>query len=98
MKHDCYINVEYCTSVATTKYIRKQIHKVTFSKIENTKIINDEIFDEISSLVDGRYVESTESGWRILEMPLHGRSHTMYSLPVHLQLQYNVCVAISNTS
>jgi hypothetical protein len=39
--------------------------------------------DEVSEFVEGRSVGSPEAAWRLLEYPLHGKSHVVERLPVH---------------
>ncbi|RWS19966.1 uncharacterized protein B4U80_00440, partial [Leptotrombidium deliense] len=89
MKYDCHLNVEYCRSIMGIKYIHKYIHKghdrariqinQNSEKEENTLIVN-----EIQDYLDCRYLSASESAWRIFELPLHGRSHPVERLPVHL--------------
>ncbi|RWS25337.1 uncharacterized protein B4U80_04936 [Leptotrombidium deliense] len=89
MKYDCHMNVEYCHSVMGIKYIHKYIHKghdrarikvSNYSNLEDTTVVCDEIQD----YVDSRYLSANECAWRIFELPLHGRSHAVERLPVHL--------------
>ena len=73
--YDCHINVEYCTSVLSTKYIHKYIHKghdrahLELKRNENERN-EEEVYDEIREYIDSRYVSPTEAAWRILEFPI----------------------------
>ncbi|XP_046434513.1 uncharacterized protein LOC124186674 [Neodiprion fabricii] len=88
-KYDCHMNVEYCTSIMAIKYVFKYIHKghdrarvqITDSNSESD---GQPIINEIQDYVDSRYVGPMEAAWRILELPMHGRSHAVTRLPVHL--------------
>ncbi|RWS19030.1 uncharacterized protein B4U80_11195 [Leptotrombidium deliense] len=73
MKYDCHINVEYCRSIMGIKYI-----------YNNDEAKNAKISNEIRDYIDCRYLSASESAWRIFELPLHGRSHSVGRLPVHL--------------
>lgn len=94
-KFNCHINVEVCTSVRSVKYIYKYVYKgydsatVEISANENVENARVEI-DEIQNFLNGRYVGSTESLWRIYEIPMHFQSHTIYRLDIHLPNRQNV--------
>ncbi|XP_049302040.1 uncharacterized protein LOC125775446 [Bactrocera dorsalis] len=65
-----HINVEYCNSVKSIKYICKFVNKgsdmVVFGVAENRN-------DEITQYQMGRYISSNEAVWRILSFPIHDR-------------------------
>ena len=46
--------------------------------------------DEIKMYLDARYVSAPEAFWRLSEYEMHGKSHTIYRLPVHLPELQNV--------
>ena len=79
MKYKCHINIEYCASIQSIKYIFDYIHKggdracckikKTEKKEENDKD-NTEIYDEINHYIDGRYLSPMEAAWRLQEFPL----------------------------
>ena len=46
--------------------------------------------DEVTEFLDARYVGAPEATWRLLGFKLHGRSHPVERLPVHLENQENV--------
>ncbi|XP_023232360.1 uncharacterized protein LOC111632213 [Centruroides sculpturatus] len=76
-----HINVEYCHSVQAIKYICKYINKgsdqATFS-IRNPH-------DKVENYLNGQYISTSESVWRILEFPIHNRYPTVVHLAVHLE-------------
>jgi ATP-dependent DNA helicase PIF1 len=45
----------------------------------------EEIVDEIDDFVEGRYISPVDACWRIFGFDLHGQSHTVVRLPVHLE-------------
>ncbi|XP_046605021.1 uncharacterized protein LOC124297753 [Neodiprion virginianus] len=90
--YDCHMNVEHCASIMAIKYVFKYIHKghdrarvqITDS---NSKSDGQPIINEIQDYVDSRYVGPMKAVWRILELPMHGLSHAVTRLPVHLPAQ-----------
>lgn len=76
-----HINIEYCNSVKSIKYVCKYINKgsdqATFA-LENKK-------DEVKIYESGRYISSTEAVWRILGFLIHERFPTVVHLAVHLE-------------
>ena len=88
--YKCHVNVEYCASVMSIKYIHKYLHKGyyrAFLKLKKNKQ-NDDIkktYDEISDYIDSRYVSPMEAAWRIEELPLSDRSHPIVRLAVHTE-------------
>lgn len=42
-------------------------------------------WNEVDHYLDCRYVSSTEAAWKLLEFPLTGRSHSVFTLPLHLE-------------
>ncbi|XP_057335011.1 uncharacterized protein LOC130673819 [Microplitis mediator] len=83
---NAHINVEYCNSIKSIKYICKYINKgsdqATFSiKNEN---------DEVEIFQSGRYISSAEAAWRILSFPIHERHPTVTHLAVHLENRQRV--------
>ena len=76
-----HINVEYCSSVKSIKYICKYVNKgsdqAAFA-LQNEK-------DEISIYQTGRYISSSEAVWRILSFSIHERYPAVVQLAVHLE-------------
>ncbi|GFV33810.1 ATP-dependent DNA helicase, partial [Trichonephila clavipes] len=83
---NCHINVEFCNTVKTIKYICKYINKGSDQAIFNIRQqanVNIDPRDEVQTFRAGRYV-SNEAAWRILGLPLHDRHPTVIHLAVHL--------------
>ncbi|KMQ85421.1 dna helicase, partial [Lasius niger] len=78
---NAHINVEYCNSVKSIKYICKYVNKgsdqAAFS-LENQK-------DEVKMYENGRYISSSEAVWRILAFPIHEKYSAIIHLAVHLE-------------
>uniref|UniRef100_A0AC34QDY1 Helitron helicase-like domain-containing protein n=1 Tax=Panagrolaimus sp. JU765 TaxID=591449 RepID=A0AC34QDY1_9BILA len=82
---DCHINVEVVASIKSIKYAFKYIfkgHDRAAIKIDDQNLILD--YDECNSFSDNRYIGVYEACWRLLEFPIHGRSHSILRLPIHL--------------
>jgi len=98
LKFNCHINVEICSSVKSVKYLYKYIFKGHDScniRIHQEPTAgegrpNQLIYDEIEQYVDSRYVSPPEAFWRLNQFPLHGKSHPIYRLAIHLPDQHNV--------
>ncbi|CAH0555040.1 unnamed protein product [Brassicogethes aeneus] len=82
--YKAHINVEYCNSVKSIKYICKYVNKgsdmAVFGMVNATASI-----DEIDQYQLGRYISSNEAIWRILSFPIHERHPTVVHLSVHLE-------------
>jgi PIF1-like helicase/Helitron helicase-like domain at N-terminus/Helicase len=88
-KYDCHINVEVCSSIQSVKYMHKYIYK-GHDRASIRIVEGEEVLDETQSYVDGRYVGPVEACWKIFGYPMHGRSHTIVRLPIHLPDQQSV--------
>ncbi|XP_067131955.1 uncharacterized protein [Centruroides vittatus] len=79
---NAHVNVEYCHSVKSIKYVCKYVNKgsdqATFT-LENGK----DGKDEVTTYASGRYISSAEAVWRILEFPIHERFPPVVHLAVH---------------
>ncbi|RWR99743.1 uncharacterized protein B4U80_11335, partial [Leptotrombidium deliense] len=62
--------------------IRHDRARIQISSNDETK--NAKISNEIQDYIDCRYLSASETAWRIFELPLHGRSHSVERFPVHL--------------
>ena len=46
--------------------------------------------NEVTEFLDTRYVAAPEACWRLFGFPLHGRSHVVERLPVHLPMEHQI--------
>ncbi|XP_072384527.1 uncharacterized protein [Diabrotica undecimpunctata] len=88
--YNAHINVEFCSSVKSIKYICKYVHKgsdMAVFRVENTNVnappMNKN--DEITLYQIGRYISSNEAAWSILGFPNHERDPVVVHLAVHLE-------------
>lgn len=89
-----HINVEYCNSVKSIKYICKYINKGSDMAIISVTDKND----EITQYQMGRYISSNEAVWRILSFPIHERHPTVIHLAVHLENGQRVTFTAQNAA
>ncbi|KAJ8911351.1 hypothetical protein NQ315_011644 [Exocentrus adspersus] len=104
-----HINFEVVRSVESLRYLYKYVTKghdcITIRQDEE----GDEVaaagaagqrerivIDEVRNYLDYRYVSSMEATWRLLEFPLHGRSHAVIVLPVHLPGRQNITFGVED--
>jgi hypothetical protein len=78
-----HINVEFCSSVKSIKYICKYVHKGSDMAIFGVQNINEN--DEIARYQMGRYISSNEAVWHILSFPIHERYPAVIHLHIHLE-------------
>ena len=84
LKYNCHINVEYCATIASIKYLYKYIYKgsdKTFISIEERQT---NIIKECDDFIEFRYFGAAEACWRIFEFKLNKIYPTVQALPVHL--------------
>lgn len=81
--YDAHINVEFCSSVKSIKYICKYVHKGSDMAVFGVQNANTN--DEIKQYQMGRYVSSNEAVWRILSFPIHERDPAVIHLAIHLE-------------
>ena len=81
---EAHINVEYCNSVKSIKYICKYVNKGSDQAMFDFRKDGTAI-DEIERYQLGRYIISNEAVWRILNFPIHERHPTVVHLAVHLE-------------
>jgi hypothetical protein len=85
---NAHINVEYCSSVKSIKYVCKYIHKGSDQAVFNLRNQDGQTNrhrDEVDIFQSGRYVSSNEAFWRILSFPVHERYPTVTHLSVYLE-------------
>ena len=91
LKYQCHINLEACMSIKSVKYLFKYVYKghdcINLELSEGNHVYNH---DEIRMYLDARYVSAPEAFWRLSEYEMHGKSHTIIRLPVHLPDFQNV--------
>ena len=80
---NAHINVEYCHSVKSIKYVLKYIHKGSDQAAFGLQ--DSDHHDEVENYQLGRYISSNEAVWRILDFPVHERYPSVMHLHVHLE-------------
>ena len=68
---NAHINVEFCNSVKSIKYVCKYVNKGSDAAMFALQETN--IHDEITQYEIGRYISSNEAFWRIFGFPIHER-------------------------
>lgn len=81
--YKAHINVEFCNSVKSIKYICKYVHKGSDMAIFTVQGVNEN--DEVARYQMGRYISSNEAVWRILSFPIHERDPAVTHLAIHLE-------------
>lgn len=81
--YKAHINVEFCSSVKSIKYICKYINKGSDMAVFAAQSVNEN--DEIARYQMGRYISSNEAVWRILSFPIHDRDPAVTHLAIHLE-------------
>jgi hypothetical protein len=92
--YDCHIDVESCASVKAVKYINKYIYKghdaanlVIDQKQQNLETLE---YDEITTYVESRYLSSAEACFRLFKFKLHGKSHSVFRLQIHMPFEQSI--------
>ncbi|XP_025203823.1 uncharacterized protein LOC112600734 [Melanaphis sacchari] len=87
---NAHINVEFCSSVKSIKYICKYVNKgsdMAVFRVENTNVnappVNNN--DEITLYQISRYISSNEAVWRIFSFPIHEWDPAVIHLAIHLE-------------
>ena len=81
-KYACHINVEYCASLASIKYLHEYIYK-GFDRGDAT--LRDHQVNKGVESVEGRCICTSEGVWRLLAFDLHEQFFPVLRLPVHLE-------------
>ena len=77
-----HINVEYCNSIKSIKYVCKYVNKGSDMAMVG---LQQEQNDEIKCYQMARYISSNEAVWRLLKFPIHERFPAVIHLSVHLE-------------
>ncbi|CAE1175580.1 unnamed protein product [Acanthosepion pharaonis] len=80
---NAHINVEYCHSVRSIKYVCKYINKGTDAAMFGIR--QEGSVDEIQDFLAGRVISSTANPWHIFSFPIHERFPAIVQLAVHLE-------------
>ena len=90
----CHIFIEICSSFKSVKYVHKYIHKgydkatVTIKEVTASSTTAEEQqeqkVNEEEQYVNARYISSAEAYHRTSEFSVHGESHTVVRLLIHL--------------
>ncbi|EEY60735.1 helitron helicase-like protein [Phytophthora infestans T30-4] len=83
-KYNCHINVEVCATNKAIKYIYKYVYKgsdMTTITIEGEEIRANEILQYLL----GRYIFPVEACMRLFMHPTQGSTHSVVTLPIHLE-------------
>ncbi|XP_044586007.1 uncharacterized protein LOC123266044 [Cotesia glomerata] len=88
--YNAHINVEFCSSVKSIKYICKYVHKgsdMAVFRVENTNVNSPPVNknDEITLYQIGQYISFNEAVWRIFDFSIHERNPAVVQLAVHLE-------------
>lgn len=94
--YQAHINVEYCHSVKSIKYICKYVNKGSDMAI--FQVAADNPNDEITQYQMGRYVSSNEAIWRIFSFQIHERHPAVVHLAVHLENGQRVYFTAENAA
>ncbi|XP_036347381.1 uncharacterized protein LOC118756745, partial [Rhagoletis pomonella] len=79
---ETHLNVEYCASVESIKYICKYVNK---GSDQATFGLQSSDRDEVTKYQSGRYISTSEAVWRILGFSIHERHPPVMHLDVHLE-------------
>lgn len=80
---NAHLNVEYCNSVKSIKYICKYVTKGSDMAVFG--VPDPDANNEIKQFQQGRYISSNEAIWRIFAFQIHERYPTVVHLAVHLE-------------
>ena len=80
---NAHINVEFCNSVKSIKYVCKYVNKGC--DMCQFSLDNQTHRDEIKNYEMGRYISSNEAMWRIFSFNIHERFPPVQHLSVHLE-------------
>jgi hypothetical protein len=94
LKFKCHINIEYCHTVASIKYLFLYHFKgedmVTIESLDNA--------DEIECYVTRRYLSACQSYWRTAEFDIVKMGPPVTQMPIHLPGQQIVVYSPNRAS
>ena len=97
LKYNCHINVEITSSLKSIKYLFKYLHKgLDMARLNVSVVDNVQVYNEFEHFVDCRYLSAGEAVWKLFDFDMFYQSHTVYSLPVHLENYQNVIFHADN--
>lgn len=57
----------------------------------NIEVLNNMcVHDEVMQYINARYVSATEAMWHLLKFPMHGRSHAVIRMAIHLPMEQTI--------
>ncbi|GFQ69409.1 ATP-dependent DNA helicase [Trichonephila clavata] len=80
-----HINVEYCNSVKSIKYVCKYVTKRSDTAMFAVANEMTNRLDEVTTYQQGRYISSSETARRLLDFPIHQRYPKLVHLATLLQ-------------
>ncbi|CCE26557.1 uncharacterized protein CPUR_00025 [Claviceps purpurea 20.1] len=80
-KYRAHINIEFCVSYRSIKYL----HKYVCKRNDRTTIEMQDRRDEVKQYIKARYVSPPEAVWRLMEFPIHGQAPPVTRLPIHIE-------------
>ena len=84
LKYQCHINVEYCATIASIKYLYKYVYKGADKAYISITDERCKIIRECDSFIDSRYIGASQAAWRIMEFPIGAKYPSVQQLKVHL--------------
>eukprot|EP00956_Cyclotella_meneghiniana_P038178 scaffold149794_cov40-Cyclotella_meneghiniana.AAC.3 len=83
LKFKCHINIEYCHTVASIKYL----FLYHFKGEDMVTVEGLDKFDEIATFVTRRYVSACQAYWRLAEFDIVKMEPPVTQMPIHLPNQ-----------
>ncbi|MBW0539508.1 hypothetical protein O181_079223 [Austropuccinia psidii MF-1] len=80
LRYQCHVNVEIPYVIKVLKYLYKYI-----CKGEDKSAFNLEVDDEMTSVVNGRYIGPSEATWKLFQFHISGREPAIQRLLLHLE-------------
>jgi hypothetical protein len=57
----------------------------------NIEVVNNMcVYDEVMQYINARFVSATEAMWHLLKFPMHGRSHAVIRMAIHLPMEQQI--------